>query len=100
MSIWNNSTAKADAERAVLQEKFEKDCAEMDARHRKMDRVMNILIATCLLALGVSVVTSVFRGNTLDSKNDVCIEAGGVFVKTYGGFKCYSTDFRQELVIQ
>ena len=73
---------------------------EMDKRHRKMDRVMNILIGTSLLALGVMLLSSVLEGHTLSSKNDACIEAGGVFVKVYGGFKCYSTDFRQELSIK
>ena len=33
------------------------------------------------------------------AQNDLCVEAGGVYVHTYDEFKCYSTDFRQELKI-
>lgn len=32
-------------------------------------------------------------------RNDVCIESGGIYVKTYGEYKCYSTDFRTEYKI-
>ena len=34
-----------------------------------------------------------------DAGNDLCVKAGGVYVHTYDEFKCYSTDFRQELKI-
>lgn len=92
-----------DARRAARQAEIAKDCAEFEAnfaKYRKRDRIMNILTATCLVALGLMLLGSVLQGQTLDSKNDACIEAGGVFVRVYGGFKCYSTDFRQELSIQ
>jgi len=66
----------------------------------KAEHRWKIAIGAWFVAMGVLVVVSVLSGLSDDAKNDVCIEAGGVFVKTYGGFKCYSTDFRQELVIQ
>jgi hypothetical protein len=53
--------------------------------------------------IGVFVGVTFLLGYTsLDSyqKNDLCIEAGGVLVQTYGGYKCYSTDLRQEIVIE
>ena len=95
--------ARGAARQAEIQANFEKDCADIDAnfaKYRKRDRIMNILTATCLVALGLMLLGSVLQGQTLESKNDACIEAGGVFVKVYGGFKCYSTDFRQELSIK
>lgn len=32
-------------------------------------------------------------------RNDLCVKAGGIYVNTYDEYKCYSTDFRQELKI-
>ena len=91
--------ARGNAERAAIQAKFDKEHAEIVERHRKIGRNLNIVIGVSFLALGYAVYSSIQDANTLDSKNDVCIEAGGVFVKTYDGYKCYSTDFRQELKI-
>lgn len=96
---WDEIAARGNAERAAIQAKFDKEHAEIVERHRKIDRNMNLVIGISLLALGVMVVSSILDANSLSSKNDVCLEAGGVFVKTYDGYKCYSTDFRQVMKI-
>jgi hypothetical protein len=93
-----------DARRAAREAEIAKNCAEFEAdfaKYRKRDRILNILFTTCLVAFLALLLISVQRHNyNLESKNDACIEAGGVFVRVYGGFKCYSNDFRQELSIQ
>lgn len=60
----------------------------------------NIVIGVWFVALGVMVVTSVISGLSNNAKNDACLEAGGVYVSTYDGYKCYSTDFRQVLTVE
>lgn len=98
--IFENSNLSLEDRYAEIQAKYEKDCAEIDERHRKADRILKICIVTSLLALGFAVFSMVSDAQTLDSKNDACVEAGGVFVRVYGGFKCYRTDLRQELTVE
>jgi len=62
-------------------------------------RWLDIFVGVSLLLLGIMIVLTFFEGRSLDNKNDACLEAGGVLVKVYGGYKCYSTDFRQELKV-
>ena len=59
----------------------------------------DVLFVLWLFALGAIVMWAYMGEREVDAKNDLCIEAGGVYVRTYDGYKCYSMDFREELKI-
>lgn len=59
----------------------------------------DVLWILWLVALGALGIYSYRDARAEDAKNDLCIEAGGVYVSTYDGYKCYSMDFREELKI-
>ena len=59
-------------------------------------RIPFFIGALCMVLVGIDL----FYNLNESARNDLCVEAGGVYVKTYNAYKCYSTDFRQELVIQ
>lgn len=53
------------------------------------------IFASCIALVGIDL----FRHLNESEQNDLCVEAGGVYVRTYDEYKCYSMDFREELKI-
>lgn len=72
----------------------------LETNYEKAEHRWKIAIAAWVVAMGVLVVVSVLSGLSDDAKNDACSSVNGVYVKTYDGYKCYSNDFRTELVIE
>lgn len=59
----------------------------------------DVLWILWLVAVGALGMYAYMGARAIDAKNDLCIEAGGVYVHTYDEYKCYSMDFREELKI-
>ena len=66
----------------------------------KFEHRWKIAIGVWVVVMGVLVIVSVLSGLSDDAKNDACNSVNGVYVKVYDGYKCYSNDFRAELVIE